>query len=150
MTETWKYIKYPVSTGLLIVLLTGCFQSEYTRMVQQEMATGTRNDSLLLGIEFGDGKPEFISQYWELNRTGMVREGLGDGSVRYTLKDSLFHKQPTEIRLLFRPGYDDKNLISEMHFEFSYVAWAPWNKDLQSDSLMTKTLRFLKNGYGGN
>lgn len=142
-------LRYCISGLLVSVILSGCFQSEYTRLVKSELAKGVRNDSLLFGIRFGDTRNEFYGKCFDLNRQQLVTAGAGN-NVEFIFSDSLFHKKPTNLSLLFYPSFDQNERISNMKLQFSYRAWAPWNRDLQSDSLIGKTEKILMNWYGGN
>ncbi|CAN5369219.1 hypothetical protein BH09BAC3_BH09BAC3_33670 [soil metagenome] len=146
----WKSTKYRISLCVVGLLAAGCFQSDYTKLVKRELSRGVRQDSILLGIRFGDTQMDFFGKCFDLNSAGTVREGPGSGSVRFPLVDSLFHKSPTPIRFLFNPTYDDKMQISEMVFEISYDAWSPWNRRLQADSLKLPAVQMLMNWYKGN
>jgi hypothetical protein len=130
--------------------LIGCFQSDYSKMVRSEIEKGVREDSLLLSINFGDTRNEFYGKCFDLNKKRLVTQGPANTSVQYLFDDSIVHKNPTQLRLLFFPEYDDKDRIAEMNMEFSYPGWAPWNKALQSDSLKIKTMQLLMHWYKGN
>ncbi len=129
--------------------MSGCFQSEYTRLVKAELAKGVRHDSLLFGIRFGDTRNEFYGKCFDLNRQQLVTAGAGN-NVEYIFSDSLFHRKPTNLSLLFYPSFDQNDKIADMKMQFTYRAWAPWNRDMQSDSLLGKTEKILMNWYGGN
>lgn len=147
---TSKYIRLLTSTTLLSLLLSGCFQSEYTKLAKAELSKGERNDSLLFGIQFGDTRNDFYGKCFDLNKRHLVTQGPANTSVQYLFSDSLIHDRPTQIRLLFFPEYDEKDIIAEMNMELSYPGWAPWNRALQSDSLKVKTMQLLMNWYKGN
>jgi len=149
MGANWKFLKYSISYLSICVTLSGCFQSEYTRLVKAELAKGVRNDSLLFGIRFGDTRNEFYGKCFDLNKQQLVTAGAGN-NVEYVFSDSLFHRSPTNISLLFYPSFDQNDKITNMKMQFSYRAWAPWNRDMQSDSLLGKTEKILMNWYGGN
>jgi hypothetical protein len=146
---TWKFIKYTVSSVFLSILLTGCMQSDYTKLVKSELAKGIRKDSVLLGIHFKDTRNEFYGKCFDLNKQHLITEGEGF-SVQYLFVDSLSHDQPTPMRLLFVPAFDDNEMLSNMDMKFNYVNWAPWDKHHQSDSLQLKVMDILMRWYGGN
>lgn len=131
-------------------MLVSCRQSEYTKLVKAELAKGTRYDSLLFGVRFGNSKDEFFGKCYDLNKQQLVTEGPGNASVQYLFRDSTVHSKPVAIRLLFMPSYDENDKIIEMNLEFSYVAWAPWNQDLQSAELEKKLKELLMKWYKGN
>lgn len=145
-----KSIASQISLFTIALLLAGCYQSDYTRLVKAELAKGERKDSLLFNVKFGNSKDEFFGRCFDLNRQQLVTEGPGNSSVQYLFKDSLVHEKATSIRLLFMPSYDETDKIKEMNMEFSYAAWAPWNRQYQSDSLKNKVMKLLMKWYKGN
>ncbi|MBI3220592.1 MAG: hypothetical protein HYZ44_13845 [Bacteroidetes bacterium] len=149
MMIIWKYIKYPISLLLACVVLS-CVQSDYTRLVQSELAKGIRNDSILLGIKFGDTRQDFFGRCFDLNKQRLVTQGPSGFKVQYLFNDSLINVKPNKIRLLFSPFFDTNEKIAEMDLEFSYLGWAPWNKQLQSDSLKINIMKLLMAWYKGN
>jgi hypothetical protein len=150
MKTTWRFIKYTISLAIFGLALSGCVQSDYTKLVKSELVKGIRKDSILLGINFGDTKDDFYGRCFDLNKKQLVTQGPNGVSVQYLFTDSLVHDQPTPIRLLFKPGYDEKKVISDMDVELSYQAWAPWNVHLQSDSLKIKMMKLFMLWYKGN
>lgn len=146
----WKCIRYPLKMVVLGAVLSGCFQSDYTKLVKSELAKGIRQDSLLFGIQFGDTRNDFYGKCFDLNKQRLVTQGPGNNSVQFIFKDSIIHDRPTDMRLLFFPNYADNEEIVEMNMEFSYPGWAPWNKAYQSDSLKIKTMELLMHWYKGN
>lgn len=146
-------MKYSKWTGALVMgalLVTACNQSDYTRMVKKELDKGVRQDSILFGISFGNTRDEFYGRCFDLNRQQLVTQGPDNTSVQYIFTDSLVHKEPVPLRMLFYPRFDSVDRISDMYVEFSYLAWAPWNRELQSDSLENKVIELLQKWYGGN
>ena len=150
MTMIWRCLLFPIKVIVLSVVLTGCFQSDYTKLVKSELAKGVRQDSLLFGIRFGDSRNDFYGKCFDLNKQRLVTQGPGNNSVQYIFTDSLVHDKPTEMRLLFFPNYDESQKIVEMNIELSYPAWAPWNKAYQSDGLKVKAMELLMLWYKGN
>ncbi len=148
MTTIWKSVKYPISILILGSLLSSC-ESDYTKLVKSELAKGIRKDSILLGTRFGNTRNEFYGKCFDLNKQHIVTEGAGY-SIQYLFTDSLVHRHPTQIKLLFVPAFDDKEILTNMDLKFSYAAWAPWNRPLQSDSLENKIMKLLMVWYGGN
>ena len=150
MITNWRYLKLPSSIFTLGILLGGCFQSDYTKLVKSELAKGIRMDSLVFGINFGDTNDEYFGKCYDLNKEHLVTSGPYSGTVQYLFDDSLVHDKPTPMRLLFIPVFDTNNVITEMNLEFSYPAWAPWNEEFQVDKLKEKVLKLIMVGYKGN
>ncbi len=130
---------------VMAVALWNCNNSptaQYERLVLKELASGERYDSLFLGIHFGMDAETFFKHCWELNHQKLVKEGPGNTTVEYYLPD-----QENAIRMLFYPKFYN-NLIYEMPVEFTYDAWAPWNKEFFSDKLILEIIRVFESWYG--
>jgi hypothetical protein len=134
---------------LLMWAFSSCVQSDYTKLVKAELAKGIRKDSILLGINLGDRRLEFFGKCFDLNEEHLATQGP-HSSVQYLFEDSLVHKEPTQIRLLFNPSFDPDGRIMEMHLEFSYTGWSPGNTQFQSDDLKLKVMELLMLWYKGN
>jgi hypothetical protein len=148
MTVILKYFKYTISLIALSAIFIGC-ESDYTRLVKSELAKGIRKDSVLLGIRLGDTRNEFYGKCFDLNKSHLAMQGEGF-SVQYLFTDSLVHANPTPMRILFVPAFDDQDRITNIDLKFSYVGWAPWHKELQADTLKVKVMELLTRWYGGN
>jgi hypothetical protein len=108
-----------------------------------ELATGIRYDSLFLGLRFGMTTKEFYAVCWDLNKAGLLREGVGNTTAVYQL-DKGELKYPAELGF-YPKTVDDK--ISEMPVVFSYKGWAPWNEDLQSKYLIIEVKKLMDKWY---
>ena len=127
------------------LMITGCgLQSEYTRLVNAELASGVRNDSLFLGIHFGMSTKEFYTHCWELNEQKLIRQGNRNMTVEYQVED-LKHS----ASMNFYPEFH-QDKIHEMPVSFMYHAWAPWNQEMSSDSLEIDVMNLLMAWHGGN
>lgn len=123
--------------------LWSCGQGyKYKQLEKRELASGERHDSLFLGIYFGMPAEEFYTHCWEMNKQRLVKDGPGNRTVQYLPPD---FKQRTQM-LFFPRFHEDK--IHEMPVEFAYEAWAPWNKDLQSDKLQLEVVQVFEKWYG--
>ncbi|MFZ9982664.1 MAG: hypothetical protein ACO3FI_11600 [Cyclobacteriaceae bacterium] len=143
-------MKSLISVLALAIMVTGCLQSEYTKLVKEELATGVRKDSVVFDIELGDSRDEFYAKCTELNKQQLIMQGSGAFSVQHFFKDSLVHSKPREIKLLFSPIFDKGDTLAGMDLDYSYSDWAPWNKSAQSDSLEVYLIRLLELKFKGN
>jgi hypothetical protein len=75
-----------IAFSSLLALSTGCTESEYQKVVDEELAKGIRQDSLFLGLALGMSKKEFFAHCWQLNKQGVVTDGKGNTAVQYTLE----------------------------------------------------------------
>ena len=135
--------------GILFLCLTiigvGCYVDPYANLVKKELARKERMDSLFLDMKFGMTSKEFFTQCWELNKKGVITDGTNNTSVLYKIPTAL--KYPASMN--FYPDfYQDK--IYKMRVSFQFDAWAPWNKQLNSDSLMPRVLDLYRSWYPGN
>jgi hypothetical protein len=127
-------------------LLSGCSpRAKYDRRLKQELATGVRYDSLFMGIYLGMTDKDFFTHCWGLNRKGLIKQGANNTTVEYIMKNEL--KYPASMN--FYPTFI-KGKIYEMPVKFKYNGWAPWNKNLSSDSLQLDILNWYKKLYGRN
>lgn len=127
----------------LISAFSGCSEkSKYEKMVERELSSDVRQDSLFLGYKLGMSREEFYKQSWNLNQKKLVKQGLSNQSVMYELKDL-----PHSANMYFFPEFwNDK--IYQMKARIKYNGWAPWNKNLSADSLQVDVLNMLEQWYG--
>ena len=140
-------MKAPVFFFLLIVL-TGCKNDnsnfiKYQMLIKKELATSKRSDSLFMGIYLGMRSIDFYTYCWQLNNKGLFTDGENNQAVLYKLDRSEL-KHPAAMNF-YPEFYNDK--IYKMRVMFNYVAWAPWNKQLQSDTLFGDVLNLYKKWY---
>jgi hypothetical protein len=110
-----------------------------------EGSKGTKNtDTLFLGMSLGMGKQEFYDYCWKMNKEKKFTHGPQNKEVEYVLIDESL-RRPVMMR--FYPNFHEEK-IYEMPVVFSYDAWAPWNREFQSDSLMVEMLDVFKRWYG--
>jgi hypothetical protein len=105
--------------------------------------SNAKYDSLFLGISLGMESKAFYDHCWEYNKQKIFTHGPTNQNVEYRLVDNI--NSPVSMR--FYPiFYEDK--IFEMPVTFTYEAWAPWNRQYHSDSLLVNMLKVFKTWYG--
>jgi len=110
------FIKYSGFLLLLALSLNACQQkSEYHQMVERELASGERYDSLFLGIHFGMESKDFYTHCWKLNKEGVIREGATNTSVYHELTGL---KHPANME--FYPGFYNGKIIEMPILSVSY------------------------------
>ena len=129
----------------VLLVSAGCDnRSEYKKMLDRELDRGVRVDTLFLGYALGMPKEAFYSHSWALNRQGLVMQGPQNQSVQYELEDDL----PYAATMLYYPDFHaDK--VYQMRVQFLYDGWAPWNRDMSSDSLLLDVVALFEQWYGG-
>ncbi len=140
MRRRFYYIIFVIA----IVSVTACSKKkQYKRLVERELASGVRHDTLFLDLKLGMTSEDFYKTCWDLNKKGLIRQGSGNTTVAYEIQEEL--KFETDVN--FYPSFfEDK--IYEMPVQFKYKAWAPWNKQMQSDSLQLDVLSLFEDWYG--
>ncbi len=116
--------------------------SEYHQMVERELASGLRQDSLFFGIYLGMSSKDFYAHCWNLNKTGLIRQGATNTSVYYEVKD---FEYPASMD--FYPNFIQDKIV-EMPVLFAYDSWAPWNKHLSAENLKAEVLKLMEEWYG--
>jgi hypothetical protein len=139
-----RYYKWII---IAVLFLSGCTSdtARYKRLVKKELGRGIREDSLFLGLKLGMTSKEFYAHCWELNKKGLVTDGNNNTAVLYKLGKELSH--PASMN--FYPDFYNGK-IYRMRVDFMYDAWAPWNKNLFSDSLLNDVVGLYKKWYGNN
>lgn len=141
-------IRSMVLVGLALTmaaLLFSCGEekSNYQKLLEQELASGERYDSLFLGLELGMTSKEFYVACWEMNQQGLLRQGSANTTVVYDLGDQL----PYSAKMEFFPSFHEDKII-EMPVMFRYDGWSPWNRNLWADSLQLQVLDLLEEWHG--
>ena len=125
---------------LFLFAIIACDETtEYERLLQRELDSGIRQDSLFLGYYLGMPKQDFFDHSWELNQQKIVTGGT---HVRYKM-DNL----SSNATMFFYPDFKDGR-ISRMPAEIHFDAWAIWNRELYSDSLIVELVELYEHVYG--
>jgi len=137
-----------IGPTLLLLLIglsdIGCSNvaNEYNSLVERELATNVRHDTLLMDLRFGMDKPEFFTHCWELHKKGIVREGSGSTSVYFEVK-----RNDKSYEVNFYPRFNQDKIIS-LPVEYNYAAFAPWNPNYSLDLLLKEVLQMYQEEYG--
>jgi hypothetical protein len=132
-----------------IALLISC-QSDYTKLVKKELASGIKHDTVLFDLSFGNTRKEFYQICWDLNKNGTATHGENNNYVKTILglKDTL--NKVKKIKLMFYARFSKKDMIRGLDMKFTYTAWAPWNKELTAEKLLPSVKDTLLKWYPGN
>lgn len=140
--------KYTLQAILIVLLSCAIWSCEksYQDIVDEELASGVRYDSVFLGIDLNMDRKEFYTHCWELNKQGKVINGPSNLSVEYRLVNN---EMRDSAYLRFYPDFDGQE-INKMDFEFGFLNWAPWNENLKIDSLLLDSRKLLYQWYSKN
>jgi len=139
-------LKYLWGTVVLVtgIMVFSCSPgAKYERRLKHELASGIRHDSLFMGIYLGMTDKDFYTRCWNLNREEVIKQGNSNLSVEYEIKEELNY--PATMN--FYPVFDQGKIV-EMPVRFIYNGWAPWNKELSSESLSQDVLSWYQQVYG--
>ena len=140
-----RMMKFGLITFCTMMMVASCTQkSEYDRLVEKELASNVRQDSLFLGINFSMNSKEFYTHCWELNKQRVFTNGVGNMSVKYALPNQLSF--PASMN--FYPKFG-KDKIFEMPVDFQYNEWALWDKEMSNEVLLEDVRKLLEEWYGG-
>ncbi len=117
-------------------------KNPYEKMLEEELASGTRSDSLFLGIYLGMPSKEFYDHCWDMNRKGLIRQGVNNTTVYARVSN---FGEPASMNF-YPTFFEDK--IAVMPVDFAYESWAPWNQNLHADSLMLEVKDLVENWHG--
>lgn len=130
---------------ILLVMLSqiACTtRSQYETMVDEGLSSGERFDSLFLGISLGMTDSAFYATCWKLNKEQVIYQGSRNLTVSYKFDDL-----GEDARFEFYPEFRDGKIVT-MPGTIIYEGWAPWNREMFSDSLQVKVLELFKEWYG--
>ncbi len=125
--------------------LAGCQgpYDEYQIMLDEELDSGERYDSLFLTLKFGMSKKDFFATCWELNKEGLLNQGPRNLSVEYDLENELRYP----AKFYFYPQFHEEK-IYRMPIEISYETRTPTDMSRSVDSLMVDVKTLMEDWYG--
>lgn len=135
---------------LVLALLVVACQSDYTKLVKNELASGKKNDSVFHNLKFGQTKKDFYRICWDLNKQGIATHGPSNSYVQTILKPEDSTDVAKKIIMMFYAKFSPQDIITAMDVKFSYSAWAPWNDNLKADKLFPVVQDTLMKWYPGN
>jgi len=138
LVTPYKVFNLSILIFITLLLITCEQKSEYELLVDKELGKGIINDSLFLGYYFGMSEEEFFNHSRDLNRKNILH---GDAFIRYNL--DLFGK---DVRMMFYPEFKNGKIFV-MPIEVIYEGWAPWNRELYSDSLIVNLVELYNRDY---
>ncbi|MCE2788326.1 MAG: hypothetical protein LW630_00270 [Saprospiraceae bacterium] len=125
-------------------------KSEYEHYVDQEIESGVRNDSLILGMYIGQTRKDFFNTCWQLNKQKLISQGTGNRTAKYIEPYDSLANQSLRKELLFYGIFDEKDVMQGMEMTYSYTTWAPWNHDKYSTFLADELKGYYMKHYGKN
>ena len=131
-----QWIKMNKVFGFGILLLLSACKSEYSSLVERELATGKTYDSLIFGLRLGDSQKKFFTKCWELNKQGLVKQGPNNQYVELIQKEQDSINFAKKIQTLFYGEFDDEKKMVALRMKFSFDGWGIGIYDYYSDKLL--------------
>lgn len=104
----------------------------------------SESDQLFFGFYLGMKQQDFFDHCTELNKQEIITQGPGGTtSVEHRIKD----KFSNEVSMRFFPTFIDYEIF-EMPVTYSFIAWAPWNRQYWAENLLEEVLEDYKKVYG--
>src|SRR5512133_3018866 len=142
--NSFKQILFALAVLSLVFSLSACSpKQKYDRRLKKELESGVRNDSLFMGIYLGMTSKDFYTHCWNLNKKGLIRQGAGNTTVQYELKDELDHPAVMD----FYPHFKNEK-IYDLPVRYKYNGWAPWNKELSAKKIQVELKKWYEKKYG--
>ena len=140
--------------GLLIILIatltfSSC-KSEYDQLVKSELSSGLQKDSLIFNMFLGEKKSEFFSKCWELNKQQIISQGSGNKYARFIEPIDSSNLNKLRKQIDFFGIFDQQQIMRGMEMIFQYLAWSPWNENVQGDALLEVLRQEFESRYPGN
>lgn len=132
---------------VIIGLILGC-EPSYEELVRQELNRGLRYDSIIYGVYLGMSYDEFTRYCFEQNQRGVFRPNETGNAVQVTWTEGFdfpvkFEFFPAEVTDKFAP-------INRYQASVRYRDYSHYNPDMTVANLLSETLAFYKQGYGGH
>jgi len=103
---------------------------------------GPELDSIFFNLTFGMSKQTFRDTLWKLNKTSDFEEGGNALSILHVMKNDF----GLPVHMNFFPVFSGDRLY-QMPIVYHYESWAPWNRQLYSDSLIVKIVQKFEKDY---
>ncbi|MBC7884302.1 MAG: hypothetical protein H7X99_02425 [Saprospiraceae bacterium] len=132
-----------IVVGVVFLLLVSGFFYGHKKQIMPWNSYDTKLDSLFFDLHFGMKRQAFFDQCMVLNKTYKTTQGSQNTSVLYI--DTENFKMPVDMN--FYPNFHEDKIFA-MPIYFNYKAWAPWNKELYSDSLIYEVKALMEKWYG--
>ncbi|MDX1941830.1 MAG: hypothetical protein SFU99_14815 [Saprospiraceae bacterium] len=136
---TWRILILFTFYGFIFISCDR--RSDYQKLLDRELASGERHDTLFYGLSLGMTSKEFFEQCYNKNQEGLFFQS--GATVEYKMEKEL----PFPATMNFYPEFQDAKII-EMPVTFSYESWAPWNKRASVDSLQVDLKNLFEKWYG--
>jgi len=148
-------MKYDNYLKLLIffymILFYASCNSDYDRLVKQEIASGKVYKELIFDLKMGQTQKQFFTDCWELNKKKLINQGPNNKFVRHVLDSvSPIYNPKNNMELLFYGIFNDNKILTGLKMRISFLGWDPSVKDLQKEFLLEEGMKMMEQIFPGN
>jgi hypothetical protein len=143
MVKMLKIIFLFLFVGTVITSCNNSGSAQYEQAVKRELASGKRVDTVFFGLYFGMTSKQFFTYCWQMSKQGVFTDGVNNQYVLYKLNNNEL-KHPASMN--FYPDFQNDKIF-RMRVLYQYDAWAPWNKQQYSDSLLQDVVHLYEKQY---
>lgn len=125
-------------------------KSEYTQLVESELAKDIRHTELPLGLQVGVSRKKYFADCWKMNKDEIISAGPGNEYAKFELIPSGTTDTFKHIKMLFYGIFDKQDIMRGLDMIMEFHTWSPWNTEYQSPVLMQTLETHYMNTYQGN
>lgn len=134
-----KFTSTLIGSLFVVFAINNCSQEpDFDELVRQGTNSGIENNELFLRYELGMTRDDFFAVSWEMNKEEII-----SGLVKIEYE---FDELKSTALKSFYPEFNNDR-ISKMPVYIHYTSWAPWNRDLSSDSLVVDLKEYYENNH---
>ena len=132
----------PIIFLLILVVAGALWLMKKNKNPLDSVQYNTELDSVFFNLYFGMTRQAFYDTCWKLNKTGNFIQGGNNLSVQHEITSEL----GMPVYMHFYPNFSE-NRLYQMPVVYNYQAWAPWNRELYSDTLLLRIVQKMERDY---
>lgn len=125
-------------------------ESEYSKLLKNELKSGKLYEDLVLGMKMGQTKDDFYKICADLNKKKLITSGSRNLYPEYILYPKETVEKGKKIRMSFMGIFNNDRIMKGMDIRFNYYTWIDWKKEFHSDHLIKEIKDTLLLWYPGN
>ena len=130
----------------IILFMFGCQGTEKKNLQEvekQELAKGTRCDSIFQGLYFGMSEPDFYAHCWKKNKEKIFAQAL-NMKVDY---DLTHNESKFPLKINFFPMFAQEK-IYEVPTHITFLNTDYFNPEMKTDKLLIEVKKLMEKWYG--
>lgn len=133
---------------LVLALLSACrYNPSYNEVLEEELASNVRHDSIIYGVKLGMTYDDFHFYCWNQHLEGVFMPGGFGDAVKVEITEEVHSPLIVEF---FPADVNDKfEPIKKYRVSVAFKNYSQYNKATSMENLVKETMRFFEDGYGG-